>query len=88
MAYGDEFKDTPENREHMKRAAESYADMQGIVYIVVLDKSSRQLAVEPKSMFDPAREEILFEHSGGGRKAADERWEEILRKMEEGTEEP
>jgi hypothetical protein len=83
MAYGDQFEDTPDNREQMKRAAASYADMQGVIYIVTRDKSDGRLAALPKSMFDPEREEIIFECSGGGQKAADERWEEISRRLRE-----
>jgi hypothetical protein len=83
MAYGDQFKDTPENREQMKQAAETYADMKGVHYIVTRDKSDGKLAALPKSMFDPEREEIIFECSGGGQKAADERWEEIGRRLGE-----
>jgi hypothetical protein len=83
MAYGDQFKDTPKNREQMKRAAETYADMQGVIYIVTRDKSDGKLAALPKSMFDPEKDEIIFECSGGGRKAADERWKEIYRQLRE-----
>ncbi len=83
MAYGDQFRDTPENRKQMKLAAESYADMQGVMYIVTRDKSGGKLAALPKSMFDPEREEIIFECSGGGQRAADDRWEEISRRLRE-----
>src|SRR4051794_13073802 len=78
MSYGEQLKDTPENRERMKSAAETYAWAQGIVYIV-RSKSTGQFAIQPKSMFDPEADELLFEYSGGGRKAADERWEEKWR---------
>jgi hypothetical protein len=83
MIYGDQFKDSPENREQMKHAAKSYADMQGIHYIVTRGNSGGKLAVLPKSMFDPEREVIIFECCGGGQKAADERWEEIARRLRE-----
>jgi hypothetical protein len=82
MAYGDQFKDTPENRQNMQRAAEHYADMKGVVYVVTRDKSSGNLGALPKSMFDPEREVVIFECSGGGERAADERWEAIFRRLE------
>jgi hypothetical protein len=66
----------------MKAAAETYAWALGVVYIVVKTKSSGQLGVDPKTMFDPEREDILFEVSGGGRRAADERWRK-LRELED-----
>jgi hypothetical protein len=88
MAYSDQFKDTPEHREQMKRAAETYADMQGVNYIVTRAKSDGKLATLPKSMFDPEREEIVFECSGGGQKAADERWEGINRRLHEQPDSP
>jgi hypothetical protein len=82
MNYSDQFRDTPENREHMKAVAEACAWAQGVVYIVVKAKSSGQLGVEPKRRFDPERDDILFEVSGGGRRAAEERWRK-LREMED-----
>jgi hypothetical protein len=83
MAYGDQFKDMPENRERMQQAAEAYAWAQGVVYVVVRSKADGKLGVEPKTMFDPERDEVIFEVSGGGRKAADERWEEKWRQLRE-----
>jgi hypothetical protein len=83
MVNGDQFKDTPENRDQMKHAAETYADMKGVHYIVTRAKSDGKLAALPKSMFDPEREEIIFECFGGGQKAADERWEVMIRRLRE-----
>lgn len=79
----DPFEDTPENRERLQRAAETYADMQGTIYTLIRSKKSGKLGVQPKSVFDPAKDEILFECSGGGRRAADARWEEIERRLRE-----
>jgi hypothetical protein len=87
MAYGDQYKDTPENRERMKGNAETCAWAQGITYVVSRHKTSGQLGMMPKSQFDPAKVEIIFECSGGGRRAAEERWQEIFRKMEDWGEE-
>jgi hypothetical protein len=83
MAYGDQFKDTPENREQMKVAAQAYADMKGINYIVIRHKASGSLGAIPKSSFDPAREEILAEVSGGGQIAAEARWNTIFERLGE-----
>jgi hypothetical protein len=77
-SYDDQFKDTPANREQMKRAAEVYADVKGVVYVVIRDKGSGQLGVQPKSSFDPTTDEIVFECDGGGERAADERWQKII----------
>jgi hypothetical protein len=81
MNDSDQYKDTPENREQMRIAAETMALAQGIVYIVVRSKSTGQLAMEPKSFFNAEKYEILYEYSGGGRKAAEKRWEEHWRKL-------
>ncbi len=83
MGYGDQWKDTPENRERMRHDAETLALAQGIIYCVIRDKSSGGLGMQPKSMFDPEREELLFECFGGGQKAADARWEEKWRQLRE-----
>ena len=82
----DPFEDTPENREQLRRAAETYADMQGTIYTLIRSKKSGKLGVQPESLFDPAMEEILYECSGGGRREADARWEEIEGRLREANE--
>jgi len=60
--------------------------MQGTISTLIRSKKSGKLGVLPKSVFDPAKHEILVECSGSGRRAAEARWEEMERRLREADE--